>query len=182
MTQGRAGGSGAGGSGEVRPGVVDLVRDYCAREDSGVRFDWEGGQLYDPAARLSLPLRAEELERGVLEREPESGTEYVALRYRDGRELLLTPMGVAFPPDTVRTGPLPDLPRFVTFRDYQLYRASAEHPLRDHPDVRPTREMAQALVLCVAILEGARVAGLEVKRELESLSGLLRELERRLPA
>jgi hypothetical protein len=167
---------------ESAQGLVAKVAEYCAREESGVRLDVHGGTLLDEAGAKMLSLRPGQLTRADVMAEPESGAAYVALAWEDGKELLLTPMGAAFPPDTVRTGPLPDLPRFVTFRDYLLYRAAAEHPLRDHPDVPPTREMAQALVYCVAILEGARVAGFEVRRELEAVSGLLKEVDRRIQA
>jgi hypothetical protein len=162
--------------------VNQTVLSFCAREDSGVRFDAEGGTLFDVGAGRTLPLSAHTVERAEVRQEPSSGADFLFLRYQDGRELLLTPMGVAFAPGLQRTGPLPQLPPFVTFRDYAAFRQLAEHALHGHPEEPPGREVAQALVHCVAVLEGALQTGFEVKADLQSISGLLKELERRLPA
>jgi hypothetical protein len=163
----------------MAPSLLSQVQSYCAREEAGVRLDAEGGTLFDVAARKMLPLRAAQLERAEVRQEPHSGADYLFLRYLDGTELLLTPMGVAFAPDTTRSGPHARLPPFCTLRDYQALREEAAGALV--PEQPPTREGARALLACVAVLEGARQAGFEVRGELHTVSGLLRELEQRLP-
>jgi hypothetical protein len=54
-----------------------------------------------------------------------------------------------------------------------------KHELYGHPDEPPTKGAARLVMMCLAILDGARAAGFEVGREEQELEVHLRELEQR---
>jgi hypothetical protein len=59
--------------------------------------------------------------------------------------------------------------------------ARIEHELYEHLDRPPTRETLRILMMCIAILDGARAVGFEVGREEKRLEQHLAELEKRAP-
>jgi len=157
------------------------VREHCARQPAAVLFDEPGQALLDVPSGKALALPAADLARVEEQKDTQTGRPYLRLTLGDGRELALTQAGVAFAPRFGNTGPLPELPGAVCFGDYGKLLGQLRHELYGHPDREPTRDTAKLLLLCIAILDGARAAGFEVGREEAELEALLRELEKRAP-
>ena len=101
---------------------------------------------------------------------------YLVLLFGDGRQVALADVGFAFAPDTVHTGPLPDLPPTFCFADFRHLSQGIEALLAQGGR---EKEALGAMLACIALLDGARAAGLDVAREERRLDGLLRELEAR---
>jgi hypothetical protein len=98
----------------------------------------------------------------------------------DGRQIaLVDPGGVAFAPSSTNTGPIEDLPPVVCLRDFLALKQRVDHYLYAHPDEAPPREALDALMLSIAILDGARAVGFDVGDLEGDLEKSLNELERR---
>jgi hypothetical protein len=98
------------------------------------------------------------------------------LVFQDGRQVALADVGFAFAPSTASTGPLPDLPQTFCFRDFRHLSQGIEAILAEEGR---EREALSAVLLAIALLDGARIVGFEVGREERTLMGLLRRLEER---
>ena len=92
---------------------------------------------------------------------------------------LVAPGGVAFAPSTVNSGALPSLPSVVCLRDFLVLKQRIEHYLYEHSDEPPPRECADMVMMCIAILDGARVVGFDVGDLEGQLESSVNELERR---
>lgn len=158
------------------------LRDHCTRSSHAVLFDEPGGLLLDVASGRTLLLDLPGLSSLDERRDRDTGRAYLLLVYGDGRRLALSEAGIAFPPDTRNTGALPDLPEAVCLRDYRGLLERLKHELYGHPDREPDRNTVRLLMMCIAVLDGARAAGFDVGREERELESHLRELERRAPA
>lgn len=157
------------------------LRAFLARPNPPVLFDEPGRMLLDVSSGKTLALDLAELE-GVEERvDRGSGRPYLVLRFGDGRRLALTDAGIAFAPDFRNSGPVPELPEAVCFRDWSLLLARLEHELYAHPDREPSRDTVGLVMACIAVLDGARAQGFDVGREERRLETHLAELERRAP-
>jgi hypothetical protein len=165
----------------ARAGLLAQVRAHCARQPAAVLFDEPTQALFDVPSGKALALPAAELQSVATQQDALNASPYLRLALGDGRELALTRAGIAFAPRFGNTGPLPELPAAVCFADYAKLQGQLRHELYGHPDREPTRDTAKLLLLCIAILDGARAAGFEVGREEAQLEALLRELEKRAP-
>jgi hypothetical protein len=101
---------------------------------------------------------------------------YLVLAFADGRQVALADVGFAFAPSTVNTGPLPDLPATFCFRDF---RHLATGVLALLGDEGREREALSAVMLAIALLDGARALKFDISREERELESLLRRLEER---
>ena len=88
--------------------------------------------------------------------------------------MALADVGFAFAPSIANTGPLPDLPQTLCFRDFRHLSQGIEQLLVE--DGRE-KEALGGILVCIALLDGARGAGLEVSREERRLDKLLKALE-----
>jgi hypothetical protein len=157
------------------------VRAYCQANLRAVLFDEPGEALFDVASVKTLTLRAGDLQSVEALEDQDTRAPYLRLTLDDGRELALTQAGIAFAPDFGNTGPLEDLPRAVCFRDYLGLLGRLKHDLYGHPDVAPTSATVKLVMMCIAVVDGARKAGFDVGREERELETLLTELEKRAP-
>ncbi|MFZ5472250.1 MAG: hypothetical protein ACOZIN_22690 [Myxococcota bacterium] len=155
------------------------LRAYCQRPGSAVLFDETAGLFIDVPSGKSLSADAGELEHLEERTNSQTGQPYLALAYGDGRSLALAEMGVAFAPDCRQTGPLPELPAAVCWKDFFGLRDRLKHELYGHPEQAPTRNTVKLVMMCLAVLDGARAAGFEVGKEERELEVHLAELERR---
>jgi hypothetical protein len=155
-----------------------LERAVRARPGS-VLWDAPTSVLLDVFSGKALPLdwgRVAALE----ERTDTVGARpYLALRLDSGVEIAIADPGIAFPPVTAGTGPLPGLPAAVCFRDLAAAEARLEHFLVGHPGEQPERTHVELFLFCLAIVDGARLAGFDVAPEERRLERLLHELEAR---
>jgi len=145
-----------------------------------VLYDEESSTLLDVASskRVSLPWREfKKLEEKV---NSETKDPYLVLLFENGNQIaLVDPGGVAFPPSETNTGPLGDLPAVVCLKDFQTLKQRIDHYLNDHQNEPPPKEVFSLVMVCIAILDGARLVGFEVGEMEEELNKSLRELEKR---
>ena len=149
-----------------RPGLFAAVPDE----------DGSGLQLFETGTGKSLRVRWADLSDAVLRRTSLRPAPYLVLVFQDGRQLALADVGFAFAPSIASTGTLPDLPETFCFRDFRHLSQGIEALLAE--DGRE-REALSAVLLAIALLDGAKVVGFEVGREERALEGLLRRLEER---
>ena len=161
---------------EIKEKVLQFTRRpfsaIAALEDG----DGKGARLLEPGTGKELRVLWDEL-AGVEERStPLRPSPYLVLAFQDGRQVALADVGFAFAPGTVNTGPLPDLPATFCFADFRHLAQGVEALLAEEGR---EKEALGAILLSIALLDGARAAGLPVSREERTLDGLLRRLEER---
>ncbi|MFL5399366.1 MAG: hypothetical protein ACJ79P_15840 [Myxococcales bacterium] len=159
-----------------RAQVESFLRD-APRLFAAVPDEDDGGvQLLETGTGKALRLRWEDLLEAVLRRNPLRPAPYLVLVFHDGRQVALADVGFAFAPSIASTGPLPDLPGTFCFRDFRHLSQAVDGLLEEEGR---EKEALSALLLAIALLDGARVVGFEVGREERALEGLLRKLEER---
>ncbi len=160
---------------EARAKVESFLRANPGRfallpEDGGA------AQLVEADTGKSLRIRWDEVGEAVEHQNPLRPAPYLVLALAGGRQIALADVGFAFAPSTANTGPLPDLPATFCFRDFRHLATAVDGLLEE--DGRE-REALSAVMLAIALLDGARAAGLPVSREERQLEALLRRLEER---
>jgi len=104
----------------------------------------------------------------------------LVLLFDDGTQIaLVDPGGVAFAPSTVNSGPVENLPAVVCLRDLLMFKQRVDHYLFEHADDAPPRECLNLIMICIAILDGARAVGFDVGDLEGELEKSLDEVERR---
>jgi len=145
-----------------------------------VLYDPVEQTLMDVASGKTLRFPWRDVEAVEEKTHPETGEPYLVFQLSSGVQLVLVdPGGVAFAPSEVNTGSLHGLPQVVCLRDVGVLMQRVEHQLADHPDDPVPREILDAVMLCIAILDGAREVGFEVGDLEKALDGSLSELEKR---
>jgi hypothetical protein len=157
---------------QVETFLRDAPRLFAAVADE----DDRGVQLLESGTGKVLRLRWDELREAVLRRTPLRPDPYLVLVFHDGRQVALADVGFAFAPSIASAGPIPDLPETFCFRDFRHLSQGIEGLLEEEGR---EKEALSALLLAIALLDGARVVGFEVGREERVLEGLLRKLEER---
>ncbi len=163
-------------SAEAKARVLKFLHARMALFGAIEDEDGRGAQLLEPGTGKTLALRWEDLADVAERTSPLRPLPYLVLVFQDGRQVALAEVGFAFAPSIANTGPLPDLPPTFCFRDYR-HLTQGVHGLLEE-DGREKEALA-AILLCIALLDGARVAGFEVAREERVLDGLLKKLEQR---
>ena len=161
---------------EAKAKVLEFTRRPFAAVAAVEDADGMGARLLEPASAKELRLRWDELAQVEERTSALRPAPYLILLFHDGRQVALADVGFAFAPSVVNTGPLPDLPATFCFRDFRHLATGAEALLGE--DGRE-REAVAAVMLGIALLDGARVAGFDVSREERELESLLRRLEER---
>lgn len=156
-----------------------LVERYARERPGSVLLDATGPALLDVASGKALPLDLAGVAAVEERTDAETGRPYLAILRDGGAEIAITDAGVAFPPSTASTGPLPGLPRAVCFRDLAAAEARLVHFLLDHPDERPERTHVELFLFLLSVVDGARAAGFDVSSEERRLERILGELEAR---
>ena len=143
-------------------------------------YDDENATLLDVASGKAVRISWGEVEKFEEKPHPETGGTYLVLLFENGLQIaLVDPGGVAFAPSTVNSGPLAHLPAAACLRDFLVLKQRIDHYLQDHPDEPPPRECADMVMMCIAILDGARAVGFDIGDLEEALQESLSELERR---
>lgn len=134
----------------------------------------------DVASGKSVHLPWRDLKAFEEKVHPETKDTYWVLLFENGHQLaLVDPGGVAFGPSTVNTGPVRDLPPVVCLKDFQTLEQRVDHYLHAHQEEPPPQECLDLVMICIAILDGARAVGFDVGDLEAELDNSLRELERR---
>lgn len=165
----------------ARAARLSLIKSFCAGHPHAVLFDEPAKAVMDVHSAKTLPLEIEKLTAVEERTNQQTGRPYLVLQREDGRQFALAEVGIAFAPDTRNTGPVTDLPDVVCLRDYMTVLDRLKHELYGHPDREPNRGTLQLMLMCIAILDGARAQGLDVGREEGELEHHLAELEKRAP-
>lgn len=130
-------------------------------------------ELFSGKTRL---LRSDEIE--AIEERPNSvnPTEtYIVILLASGHQLVLSPQGFAFPPDFSNTGPL-SLPNQVyCMQDYHQLMNQLRHLAAE---AERGRDSLTLIMVLIAVLDGAKAAGLEVDTEIQTVDEILVTLEK----
>jgi len=161
---------------ETRAKILEFTRRPFAAVAALEDADGKGARLMEPASGKELRIRWGEIAQVEERKSPLRPAPWLNLMFEDGRQLALADVGFAFAPSTVNTGPLPDLPPTLCFADFRHLSQGIESLLEEEGR---EKEALGAVMLCIALLDGARTAGLDVGREERRLDALLRRLEER---
>ena len=158
----------------------EKVRLWADVHRTAVLYDDERSTLLDVISGKALRLSWSEVAKFEEKTHPETGEPYLVLLFENGSQIaLVDPGGIAFPPVTVNSGAVENLPQVVCLRDFFTLKQRADHYLYDHPDEAPPREALDLVMACIAILDGARSVGFDVNDLEGDLEKSLNELERR---
>ena len=148
------------------PGVVIALEDD----------DGRSATLFERLSGKRLTVKWAELSEAVERASPLRQQPYLLVLWQDGRQVALADVGFAFAPSTQNTGPLPELPEVFCFRDLRHLMGGAQSILEEEGR---EPEALRAILLGIALIDGARAVGLPVDREERQLEALLGELEKR---
>jgi hypothetical protein len=156
--------------------IRSMVKHWVGLHPHAALFDEAASTLFDVASGKTTRLRLADVTAYEEKPHPETGDKYVVLLLEDGLQIVLVdPGGVAFAPSTENSGSVRGLPPVVCLRDFFTLKQRVDHYLHDHQDESPPRECLDMLMICIAILDGARAAGFDIA-DLET------ELEKSLDA
>jgi hypothetical protein len=161
---------------ESKAKVLQFTRRPFAAVAAVEDADGKGARLLEPGTGKELHVLWDELEGAEERSSPLRPSPYLILLFSDGRQIALAEVGFAFAPATVNTGPLPDLPATFCFADFRHLAQGVESLLEAEGR---EKEALGAILMSIALLDGARAAGLPVAKEERCLDGLLRRLEER---
>jgi hypothetical protein len=139
--------------------------------------DGKGVRLLEPGTGKELRFKWDDLDNVEERQTPLRTSPYLLLLFKDQRQVALADVGFAFAPSIANTGPLPDLPPTLCFRDFRHLSQGIEQLLENEEGRE--KEALGAILICIALLDGARQVGLDVSREERRLDALLRKLEQR---
>lgn len=161
---------------EVKAKVLAYTRNPLGAVAAVEDDDGRGARLLEPGTGKELRIRWDEIAQVEEKASPLRPAPYLVLLFQDGRQVALADVGFAFAPSTVNTGPLPDLPAVLCFRDFAHLAQGIEALLAEEGR---EKEALGAILVSIALLDGARAAGLPVAREERRLDALLKALEER---
>lgn len=159
---------------EIKTRVLEFCRKPLAAVAALEDDDGNGARLLEPGSGKELRVRWDELGQADEKRSDLRAAPYLVLVWQDQRQVALADVGFAFAPSTANTGPLPDLPQTLCFRDFRHLSQGIEQLLQEEGR---EKEALGGILLCIALLDGARAVGLEVSREERRLEKLLKALE-----
>ena len=156
------------------------VKEWMQTHRHVVLYDEDSSTLLDVASGKSVHLRWPEVKAFEEKVHPETNDAYLVLLFENGNQIALAdPGGVAFSPSDVNTGPLRDLPPVVCLKDFYTLKQRVDHYLYAHQDEPPPEECLDLVMICIAILDGARLVGFDVGDLEGELDKSLREIEQR---
>jgi hypothetical protein len=160
--------------------VKHKVNAWVEKHKQAVLFDAESSTVLDVASGRKTVIRWGDLAGFEEKTHPETQENYLVLLFEDGKQIaLVDPGGVAFAPSLENTGPLPGSPPVVCLRDFHTLKPRIDHYLYDHPDEPPPKETLDLVMLCIAILDGARAVGFDIADLEGELEKSLSDIERR---
>ena len=159
---------------EAKAKVLEFTRRPFAAVAAVEDEDGNGARLLEPGSGKELRLKWDEIDSAEEKTSPLRPAPYLTLSFHDGRQVALADVGFAFAPSTANTGPLPQMPQVFCFRDFAHLSQGIESLLAEEGR---EKEALGAILLCIALLDGARAAGLSVSREERRLDALLKTLE-----
>ena len=160
--------------------VKVAVRRWAEGHPQAVLYDDEASTLLDVASGKTTKIAWRELAGFEEKQHPETQDAYLVLLFDTGLQLaLVDPGGVGFVPSTQNSGLVQGLPAVVCLKDFFALKSRVDHYLQDHPDEPLPRESLDLMMICIAILDGARAAGFNVGDLEETLEKSLDEIEKK---
>ena len=157
-----------------------FLRHWAEAHKQVVLYNEASATLLDVASGKSMALPWRDVSGFEEKIHPESQESYGVLLFENGTQIaLVDPGGVAFAPSMENSGPVENLPPAVCLRDFLTLKQRVDHYLYDHPDDPPPRECLDAIMICIATLDGARAVGFDVGDWEGELESSLNEIERR---
>ncbi|MBI4525796.1 MAG: hypothetical protein HY695_18525 [Deltaproteobacteria bacterium] len=154
------------------------IREWVQKHSQVLLYDEENSTLLDVASGKTAPFPWRDITGFEEKIHPETKDNYLVFLFENGKQIaLVDPGGVAFSPSETNTGPLRELPRVVCLRDFHTLKQRIDHYLFGHRDEPPPKEALDLIMICIAILDGARAIGFEVDDLESELDKSLRELE-----
>src|SRR5262245_2050122 len=139
------------------------VRQWSKLHSTAVLYDDDAAVLLDIASGKSLRVPWTDVTGFEEKIHPENGEPYLVLVFEAGGQIaLVDPGGVAFAPSTTNSGSVQNLPPVVCLKDFLTLKQRIDHYLYEHPNEAPPRDSLDLVMICIAILDGARAAGFEV--------------------
>jgi len=158
--------------------MLTRIEAFSARPGTSVLFDRESATLLDVYSAKTVSIDSPQLVRVEERVDAQTGQPYLRLDRASG-QLAITAAGIAFAPDFRNSGPLRELPDAVCFRDFRSLLERFKHQVYGHPEHPAGRDAVQLLMMCIAILDGARAQGFDVGTEEKELEWHLSEVEKR---
>jgi len=155
-----------------------LIDAWCRAHPTCVAWSRSDGLLVDVPTGRSCPLLPATIDAAELRVDTFNEDTYVAIMRSDGVALALARSGVCFAPNTAATGPLDGMPPVVCMADLSRMRAILDDATRAPEG--PDRSALDAMMVALAVLDGARGAGFDVSEDERALDQLLAEIERRV--
>jgi hypothetical protein len=156
------------------------VQRWAAAHPHALLYDDEDATLHDVASGKTLKLPWRDLTAFEEKTHPETGDQYYVLLFENGSQIaLVDPGGLAFAPSSENSGPVQGLPAVVCLADFFTLKARVDHYLQEHPSEPPPRECLEMIMICIAILDGARAIGISVGDLEAELDETLNELEQK---
>lgn len=160
--------------------VRGKVRAWADFHAHAALYDDETATLVDAASGKAIGIAWDKVAGFDEKMHPETRDPYLVLLFEDDTQIaLVDPGGVAFAPSTINSGTVENLPPVVCLRDFLTLKRRIDHHLYDHPDEPPPRESLNLVMICIAILDGARAVGFDVGDLEGELEKTLNEVERR---
>ncbi|MGH7931524.1 MAG: hypothetical protein ACREQV_27470 [Candidatus Binatia bacterium] len=143
-------------------------------------YDDEASTLLDVASGKTTRVPWRDLTGFGEKIHPETGDAYFVLLFDSGSQIaLVDPGGIGFAPSTENSGPVQSLPAVVCLKDFFTLKGRVDHYLYDHPDEPTPRECLGMIMICIAILDGARAIGFDVGNLENELEKSLGEIEKK---
>jgi hypothetical protein len=156
------------------------VQAWAAAHPHAVLYNDQDSTLLDVASGKIIRLPWRDITAFEEKTHPETGDSYYVLLFENGSQIaLVDPGGVAFALSSENSGPVDGLPAVVCLRDFFTLKGRVNHYLQDHPGEAPPRECLDMIMICIAILDGARAIGFAVGDLEADLEKTLNELEKK---
>ena len=160
--------------------VKRRVSAWVEKHKQAALLDEESSTVLDVASGRKTVIPWRDLAAFEEKTHPETQENYLVLLFEDGKQIaLVDPGGVAFAPSLENTGPLRDAPPVVCLKDFHTLKPRIDHYLYDHADEPPPKETLDLVMLCIAILDGARAVGFDIADLEGELEKSLSDIERR---
>lgn len=156
--------------------IQEILRNWLKANPFVFRWTENGNDfnLIENSSQKPYIIRTGTITAHRLTPHPQGENDYLNLAFDAGHEIVLCHAGIAFSPSFQNTGPLNDAPPVVCLMDYyQMYN----HLIDLIKDESLKGQAIALFQVLIAVLDGARVVGLDVGPEEEQLDKLLTQFE-----
>jgi len=102
------------------------------------------------------------------------GQTYMVILFEEGTQLVLSHQGFAFAPDFSNTGPIPVPSQVFCLQDIYHFLNNLQVVMEDE---NRRKEALEITMLLIALLDGARLVGIEMGKEEQQVDTMLKKIE-----